>query len=292
MKVNNNKGGIMAVASTEIGKADSTNQLVHEPTDERMVPEHSDRLTFWEHVYRYAFACRFVKGKRVLDIACGEGYGAAAFEKSGAAHVTGVDISEAACLHAHAKYGIDARLGTAEEIPLTDGSVDVVVSFETIEHVPNPHRFLNECARVLVPGGMLIISTPNKEVYGLGPPNPFHCSEMTEEEFATALGGRFRNCRFYTQRPKSVAWWSLRTLARDDRPWTRVRAFPLCRRALQKWFVTETNDPLTNEQRESILDLILTAGKKQRHLLNPFTLRPQRDWILEKSLYLVATAFR
>src|ERR1035437_10505448 len=116
------------------------NLLIHEPTGERMVPESADLFTFWEHVYRYAFASRFVKGKRVLDIACGEGYGAAALQKAGAAHVIGVDISESVCLHARSKYGLDARRGTAEQIPLPDRSVEVIVSFETIEHVPEPNR--------------------------------------------------------------------------------------------------------------------------------------------------------
>src|SRR5690349_799341 len=136
----------------------TSESLVLEPTAERMVPENSDLFTFWEHVYRYAFASRFVSGKRVLDIACGEGYGAAALQKAGAAQVIGVDISEAVCLHARNKYGIDARPGTAEQIPLLDRSIDVIVSFETIEHVPDPHRFLDECVRILVPGGRLIIS--------------------------------------------------------------------------------------------------------------------------------------
>jgi len=163
--------------------------LVLDPTDERMVPESAGMGTFWEHVYRYAFACRFVGGKRVLDIACGEGYGSAALQKTGAANVIGVDVSESTCVHVRNKYGLDAKPGTAEQIPLPDNSIDVVVSFETIEHVPDPGRFLDECVRVLAPGGMLVISTPNKEVYSgrLGTRNRYHCSEMTEEEFASAL---------------------------------------------------------------------------------------------------------
>ena len=114
--------------------------VLEDNAGERMVPETSDRFTFWEHVYRYAFASRFVAGKRVLDIACGEGYGAAALQKAGASHVIGVDVSGDACVHALKRYGLDARPGSGEQIPLADDSVDVVVSFETIEHVRNPGR--------------------------------------------------------------------------------------------------------------------------------------------------------
>src|SRR5882724_11084792 len=167
-------------------------QVLDDNAGERMVPEVSGGMTFWEHVHRYAFACRFVAGKRVLDIASGEGYGAAALQKAGAAHVIGVDVSESTCSHARNKYLLDARPGTAERIPLPDNSVEIVVSFETIEHVPDPHCFLDECVRVLAPGGRLVISTPNKEIYAgrLGARNQYHCSEMTDEEFASALRAR------------------------------------------------------------------------------------------------------
>jgi 2-polyprenyl-3-methyl-5-hydroxy-6-metoxy-1,4-benzoquinol methylase len=270
----------------------STNRLLHEPTGERMVPESADLFTFWEHVYRYAFASRFVKKKRVLDIACGEGYGTAALQKAGAARVTGVDISEAVCFHARTKYGIDAKSGTAERIPLGDGSVDVVVSFETIEHVPNPDRFLEECVRVLAPGGRLIISTPNRGVYGQTVQNPYHCSEMTEEEFTTALRSRFHDCRFYTQRPTSAAWWSIRTFACDDSPWKLIRGFGRLHRILQNELVPEAINPPSRKQRESVLDLIVGVGRSPRRLFNPFVLRPRRNWNREIPTYLIATAMR
>lgn len=270
----------------------SAARLVHEPTGERMVPESADLLTFWEHVYRYAFACRFVKDKRVLDIACGEGYGAAALQRAGAAHVTGVDISEAVCVHARSKYGIDAKPGTAEKIPLGNASVDIIVSFETIEHVPHPSHFLDECVRVLAPGGRLIISTPNKNVYGQEVPNPYHCSEMTEEEFTAALRTRFHDCRFYTQRPTSAAWWSIRTLACDDTPWKHIRGFGRLRRAIQNVIVPEAINPPTRGQRESVLDLIVDAGRSPWRLFNPFVLRPQRNWNRERPTYFIATAIR
>src|SRR6266478_574902 len=128
-----------------------------------MVPEKADKDTFWEHIYRYRFATQFVAGRTVLDIACGEGYGAAALSEAGATKVVGVDISPETCLHATQKYGIETRIGAGEKIPLDSSSIDVVVSFETIEHVRNPKVFLDECHRVLRPNGSLVISTPNHD---------------------------------------------------------------------------------------------------------------------------------
>jgi SAM-dependent methyltransferase len=279
----------------ESGEMNQGEPLVLEDNaGERMIPEVYGGFTFWEHVYRYAFASRFVAGKRVLDIACGEGYGAAALQKAGAAHVIGVDISESVCLHARKKYGLDARPGTGEQIPLPDNSVDAVVSFETIEHVANPNRFLDECARVLAPGGKLIISTPNKGVYTWpgGAPNPHHCSEMTEEEFSSALHSRFRDSRFFTQHPDFAPWWSIRTCVSDNTAWGRVRGFSRLRRLIQDVIAPEaTRDP-TEEQRKSILELILRLGRSPHQFLNPYALRPRRRWTHEKPTYIVATATR
>jgi 2-polyprenyl-3-methyl-5-hydroxy-6-metoxy-1,4-benzoquinol methylase len=272
--------------------ATSDNSLVLEPTGERMVPENSDLFTFWEHVYRYAFASRFVSGKRVLDIACGEGYGAAALQKAGAAQIIGVDISEAVCLHARSKYGLDARPGTAEQIPLPDRSVDVIISFETIEHVPDPHRFLGECVRILVPGGKLVISTPNKRIYGQNGKNPYHCSEMTPEEFACALNSRFHDPRFYTQRPHSAAWWSPRTLACENPPWGSIRGSRRLRRLFQRWTFPEGIQGPTEEQRRSAIEIVMKVAASWPLPLNHYVVRPQRMWHREKSVYMVAVAMR
>jgi SAM-dependent methyltransferase len=270
------------------------NTSILEPTGERMVPESADIFTFWEHVYRYAFACRFVRGKRVLDIACGEGYGSAALQKTGAANVIGVDVSESTCAHVRSKYGLNAKPGTAEQIPLPDNSVDMVVSFETIEHVPDPSRFLDECVRVLAPGGRLVISTPDKEVYSgrLGARNRYHCSEMTEEEFTFALRARFHDIHFYTQRPHSVAWWSPRTLVCENTLWRHIRGFERLRRAVQRRVFPEAVSDPTAEQRATAVDVILEVARSSRRLLNPYVVRSRRKWHREKSVYIVATAVR
>ena len=266
--------------------------LTLENNFERMVPETSGGHTFWEHVYRYAFACRAAEGKRVLDIACGEGYGAAALQKAGAAQVIGVDISEEVCLHARKKYGVDARAGSAENIPFANSSFDLIVSFETIEHVRNPAAFLDECARVLQPGGRLIVSTPNKIVYSRrgAPPNRYHFSEMTEEEFVAALLSRFRNIRLYTQRPYSAAWWSPRIFASELGP--RRPTFARLRRSAQfRFFQRALYDP-TNEERISVVEEILSASLSRTSPLNPYAILPRRKWTLERPTYFIAVASR
>jgi SAM-dependent methyltransferase len=170
----------------------------------------------------------------------------------------------------------------------------VIVSFETVEHVPNPGRFLDECARVLVVGGILVISTPNKEVYTdkLGERNPHHLSEMTEQEFISALRQRFRHSRFYTQRPISVAWWSPRAILCENTPWIHIRGFGRLRRALQRRIFPEAiNDP-TDQQRASALTVTLAAARSRRRLLNQYVVRPRRKLYREKSVYIIAIAVR
>ena len=264
-----------------------------EDTGERMMPETSGEDTFWEHVYRYAFACRFITGKRVLDIACGEGYGTAALQKAGAASVIGIDVSPETCEHARQKYGVDAHCGSAEKIPLPNSSIDVIVSFETIEHLRNPLLFLDECARILTPGGRLIISTPNKGLYRAEEdPNPFHLSEMTESEFASALRRRFHRIKLHSQHPRFAPRWSLRALAADVTPWQGNPRFERIRRSARFRFAPHLVYEFTNEQRLSVVDQILRAREKQRAFVNTHGVGPRRKWDGEKPAYIIATATR
>jgi len=136
-------------------------------TGERFVP--GTRGEIWiEHWHRYHFARRWVAGRDVLDVACGEGYGAALLARD-AARVTGVDVSPEAIAHARSVYaGIsNARFEVAPctQLPLADASVDVAVSFETIEHIEEQEPFVSELARVLRPSGLLVLSCPNRAEY-------------------------------------------------------------------------------------------------------------------------------
>lgn len=156
-----------------------------------------------EHVHRYAFAAELVAGKTVLDIASGEGYGTNLLAKH-AAFVYGVDKSAEAVAHARTAYtaaNIRFAEGDVTRIPLDDRSVDVVVSFETIEHLDMHDAMLQECKRVLKQDGIIIISTPDKRYYSDLPcyHNPYHVKELYETEFIDLVGRYFRHRMVYRQ---------------------------------------------------------------------------------------------
>ncbi|MCR5219830.1 MAG: class I SAM-dependent methyltransferase [bacterium] len=162
-------------------------------TGERFVPGCGGEIAL-EHYHRYFFALPLVQGKRVLDIASGEGYGSHILAR-GAAFVTGVDIAEEAVAWSTEQYAcenIRFLRGSVTSIPLDDASVDVVVSFETLEHVAEQEQkaMLREVRRVLVPGGLLILSTPNVDVFDSASTH-FHVKELCLDEFLALLDDHF-----------------------------------------------------------------------------------------------------
>ncbi|MEM9374021.1 MAG: methyltransferase domain-containing protein, partial [Planctomycetota bacterium] len=155
-----------------------------------------------EHVHRYLFAATLCARKDVLDIACGEGYGSAML--AGVARsVVGVDIDGPTIEQARAAYhtsGVEFEQGDCASIPYKKDSFDVVVSFETIEHIEDHAGFLREIRRVLRPGGILVCSTPDTDVYRHpGGPNPFHAMELDRGEYERLLAKRFSNVRILGQ---------------------------------------------------------------------------------------------
>ena len=248
-------------------------------TGERMVPEAADGSTFWEHIQRYRFALPYTRACRVLDIACGEGYGTAAIASSGAQDVIGVDISPEACAHARAKYGVKTLVGSAEAIPLADASVDAVVSFETIEHLEHPERLLDECKRVLAPRGCLVISTPNRPVYHQhAPNNVYHHHEMTLEEFRSVLAERFEQVTLFGQcvpPPRLLQRRGIRRLLTWQRRWAAPHALR----------------PPTVQERSQVPDLI-QRGFSWRDRFDPYAVRRLASEKLAAACYLVAVATR
>lgn len=173
-------------------------------TGERLTTETTGQTEI-EHLHRYFFARSLCRGLDVLDIASGEGYGAAMLAQV-ARSVTGVEISAEAVDHAQRAYGrLNLRylVGDARHIPLDDQSVDVAVSFETIEHFFEHDDFIAEIRRVLRPGGRFIVSSPERDVYSPAgsAPNPHHVRELTRAEFNVLLRSAFPHVALYAQRP-------------------------------------------------------------------------------------------
>ena len=156
-----------------------------------------------EHLHRYALAMEYVAGKHVLDIACGEGYGSNFLAKS-AASVTGVDIDQEVIRSAQQKYrqgNLQFLAGNASAVELQNGKFDVIVSFETLEHLVEQEATIAELKRLLQPQGILIISTPDKKWYTdvPGKQNPHHQKELYRSEFEKLLKGRFAHVHFLRQ---------------------------------------------------------------------------------------------
>jgi ubiquinone/menaquinone biosynthesis C-methylase UbiE len=170
-----------------------------EATGERLVPERQHgELVHAEHLVRYRLAAELARSRRALDAACGEGYGTAMLAAAGASEAQGVDVDEATIAHAKQRYpAADFSVADLTTLPFEDARFDLVVSFETIEHVPEPERALDELRRVLAEDGLLLISTPNKHRYLVE--NEFHEREFTHEEFIELLSTRFPVVRLLLQ---------------------------------------------------------------------------------------------
>lgn len=173
-------------------------------TGERFVAGMGGQIAL-EHIHRYNLAKHLCVNKRVLDIASGEGYGSNKLAQV-ASHVIGVDISKEAVEHATKAYAGRNNLvyhqGSCTDIPVDNHSIDVVVSFETLEHIVEHETFMQAVKRVLAPGGILIISTPDHYEYSVRPhyQNPFHVKELSLDEFRNLVRQYFMFCTMLKQK--------------------------------------------------------------------------------------------
>jgi 2-polyprenyl-3-methyl-5-hydroxy-6-metoxy-1,4-benzoquinol methylase len=189
---------------------------------ERFIPDQmGEGLVAAEHLGRYWWAAQFAEGRRVLDAGCGIGYGSNMLAQAGATEVTGVDIAESVIEAARpgAAPGVTLQAGDVAALDFPAESFDLVVCFEVIEHVEDTDGVLDELARVLAPGGLLLISSPNRERYVPG--NPHHRYEFTPEELRATLGRRFGEVRLLRQHD----WLSSAIL--DDQAFATSGADPL-----------------------------------------------------------------
>lgn len=145
-----------------------------------------------EHLARYWLLKDVCKGKRVLDVACGEGYGSSLLKSWGATSVVGIDISQDAIGNANERFGAPGilyRQGDAcdlESLLSADEQFDLIVSFETIEHVPDVPNLLRGIRSRLAPGGTIAISCPNDPEVRGDERSEFHLRTYTLPEFQEA----------------------------------------------------------------------------------------------------------
>ncbi len=168
-----------------------------------------------EHLARYRFAAQLAKGKQVADIACGTGYGTKMLALSGAHSVHGMDLSEDAVAfckeHNHAPNAIYSVANAQKLTAIQDSAFDIVVSFETIEHLSDVEAYLDEMARILRPGGTFLVSTPDRRISSVlyfffgHPANKYHVREYNQRELLNLLSRRFHIIARYGQ--AFVPWW-------------------------------------------------------------------------------------
>jgi len=174
-------------------------------TGERYLPWIQSGHIHYEHLHRYAFAAQFVRGKNVLDLACGEGYGSYILAKQ-AKSVVSLEIDDRTVKHASNKYlrsNLQFIKGSMLEIPIPgEEEFDAIICFEGIEHVADHDKLLSEVKRLLKRDGIFIVSTPNKIAYTVEADyhNPFHVKELNFDEFKELLSRYFKNAHYLGQR--------------------------------------------------------------------------------------------
>jgi 2-polyprenyl-3-methyl-5-hydroxy-6-metoxy-1,4-benzoquinol methylase len=205
-------------------------------TGERCLPWMEDTQVIYEHLHRYYFASLFVADRDVLDVGCGEGYGAAILAES-ARNVVGVDVVSEVVEHARSAYpqeNLQFEVASAVDLAcVPDHSVDVVVCFEVIEHVHEQREVVATGRRVLRPDGLFLISTPDRVPYNDSrEPNPFHVHELTAVELRELLTGTFRHVALWSQHfvigstltatPKRAGTIDAMAVVRRDATWHRA----------------------------------------------------------------------
>ena len=160
-------------------------------TGERTIPDlEIENYWFRRHQVVYQRLAPRCAGREVLEAGCGEGYGADLIAGI-ARRVVAVDYDEAAVVHVRSRYArLQVMQANLAQLPLPDASVDVVVNFQVIEHLWDQAQFVSECARVLRPSGLLMVSTPNRITFSPGrdtPINPFHTRELNACELTQLL---------------------------------------------------------------------------------------------------------
>jgi 2-polyprenyl-3-methyl-5-hydroxy-6-metoxy-1,4-benzoquinol methylase len=188
-------------------------------TVERVVPGELSWEEFGlEHQQRYEYFQSYYSGKKVLDAACGSGYGSFHIANSGASSVLGIDISGESVTRAQKIYknnNLEYKIQDCSDLRVLKSTFDVIVSFETLEHLTDPRLFIKSAAESLNPGGIFICSTPNKmRLSGAGYINQYHLNELNYEDFYEAMSDNFevQTCLHQTETLPYLRYMELKYL--------------------------------------------------------------------------------
>jgi SAM-dependent methyltransferase len=240
-------------------------------TNERLIPGIHDVSLFKEHEDRYNFVTPFVKGKSVVDIACGIGMGTQLLRDAGASQVIGVDKDASAVDYAREEYPDCIFVKSdAQDLPLENSSADIIISFETIEHLSDPARFLKECKRILKRSGFFICSTPNRRVNSWWGSNPYHIREFLPEELLQLAGSFFVDLEVYGQRRVLYPAFVGRRVVSGLLERIHLKA-PLAR-------VMARNPPATWNENKYTLD-----GRRASKEIQPYS----KSWLVKPHYFLV-----
>ncbi len=169
---------------------------------ERWVPGFMWKGIDEEHRSRYHLACKYVGGKKVLDLACGSGYGSYLLaDQAGAEHVLGFDLDKDSVRYGDVRYPhqhVKRQIQDVQQFTLPP-TFDVIVSFETIEHLDDHHAFLKNVYTALKPGGVFIISTPIVPRTRTECDNPYHKIEWSFTDFRDLIGKYFQISETFVQ---------------------------------------------------------------------------------------------
>lgn len=178
-------------------------EMVLKNESERMLPGFCSDLIEHDHKERYNLACQYSEGRKVLDFACGVGYGSNLLATKGnAKSVMGCDLDASAIRYAKHKYKTDNLLFSCKnaETYVNENQFDLVISFETIEHLPNYKFFIDNVYKNLVDGGIFIVSTPISSLeIDNNPINPYHVQEWGFDAFQKEISNVFTVKTIYTQ---------------------------------------------------------------------------------------------